>query len=690
MISFRKWGTAFWIPAILSAACQDSGKGFKPFSYQGDFQECFGGWSDTYSGNAETGDDANAGFPDDLGIRACDAETGSEWNLWGHAVTGEMGEARKRLKPITSHSNSYWYAWNTVWPVAEVWGRDKERLKEGDFEPFPDEEFGTTVTYWTGKIRQLEDGTFKDERVLQDPNDLESDPLHPIYLACFEERDCIPSLRTEDESESLWVACRPRSIEDRLCIDDDNKFDTSPVCCEKGVGEPSDAPCCDAVDFAPHPKLSGTPTADQVEAERRRRETDMFRVRGWYLRPEDEVIGIMVDGVPRAYPLKMLRWHEIINDVSPQGRRFAVTYSLLTDSIAIIDGFQSSDTALSFGHTGFVLNGNQILFDRLTDSWWSQLRFQIIRPRGIIGSDPRFSGPVPGCPFPYMRTTWSNWKTTFTDRIADENQAMYVLSSDTGFKRDYTRDPFSVDDPFFKDFKTKESHTFRITNPLPDHFSDDPTSAEYVKNKADRVLGIVMGAGLGGQKGYLFRDVTSTVESIRPKVVGKGPLQTFLDALKIAEGEEGAAVRRDLETFLAGIGHALVEVGGSLVIRDAAGVDADLDALAKSVDSDSGQRDSLEQIAKKMGKTILENAPEGRGEGDIKDEDSHISFRVGSNFAVIRDNVGDVPLVIFWDLSRNLIRVYERTVNGVALNFAAAPPQSPPTNPSTPCLPPQN
>ncbi len=84
--------------------------------------------------------------------------------------------------------------------------------------------------------------------------------------------------------------------------------------------------------------------------------------RGKLLVPSDRVIGVAIDGEARAYPLRLLRWHETVNDVVG-GRPIAVTYSPLSGGIAVWDR-SVAGREIEFGVSGWLTNSNTLLYDR--------------------------------------------------------------------------------------------------------------------------------------------------------------------------------------------------------------------------------------------------------------------------------------------------------------------------------------
>lgn len=73
---------------------------------------------------------------------------------------------------------------------------------------------------------------------------------------------------------------------------------------------------------------------------------------------------------PRAYPIRYLLWHEIVNDVVG-GVPVAVTYCPLCNSALVFDRRVDGE-ALEFGVTGKLRNSDMVMYDRQTESWWQQ------------------------------------------------------------------------------------------------------------------------------------------------------------------------------------------------------------------------------------------------------------------------------------------------------------------------------
>jgi hypothetical protein len=128
-------------------------------------------------------------------------------------------------------------------------------------------------------------------------------------------------------------------------------------------------------------------------------------------------------GITRIYPLQILVWHEIVNDVVA-GDPILVTYCPLCGSgIAYertLDGKE-----VEFGTSGKLYNSNLIMYDRLSDTYWSQIDGQAI------------VGERTGEELKEISIDTVVWRD-----VRDARPNAEVLSQDTGFNRDYGQDPY--------------------------------------------------------------------------------------------------------------------------------------------------------------------------------------------------------------------------------------------------------
>lgn len=116
------------------------------------------------------------------------------------------------------------------------------------------------------------------------------------------------------------------------------------------------------------------------------------------LHAEDPVIGIVRGGTARAYPLRVLNWHEIVND-HIDGPLLVAYCPLCRSGITAVRRVQGTETV--FGVSGELWMANLVMYDRLTDSRWSQVAATAIR------------GPATGTTLallPSTITSWESWR----------------------------------------------------------------------------------------------------------------------------------------------------------------------------------------------------------------------------------------------------------------------------------------
>lgn len=118
---------------------------------------------------------------------------------------------------------------------------------------------------------------------------------------------------------------------------------------------------------------------------------------------EDEVLGVVRDGRARAYPLRVLDWHEVVND--DLGGPLLVTYCPVCNSGLVADRRIDGEAAM-FGVSGFLYRANLVMYDDRTESLWSQLLATAIR------------GDEAGTEleqYPSTLTTWGRWTVNHDD-----------------------------------------------------------------------------------------------------------------------------------------------------------------------------------------------------------------------------------------------------------------------------------
>ena len=144
-----------------------------------------------------------------------------------------------------------------------------------------------------------------------------------------------------------------------------------------------------------------------------------------WIADDELVLAVTYKGIERVYPLQILVWHEIVNDVVA-GDPLLITYCPLSVSGAAY-ARQFDDEPVEFGTSGMLYNSNLVMYDRQTETYWSQ-----IDGLAIVGE---LSGQAL-TPIAVDTVRWGEW------RAAHPNSE--VLSQETGFDRDYGRDPYST------------------------------------------------------------------------------------------------------------------------------------------------------------------------------------------------------------------------------------------------------
>lgn len=156
-----------------------------------------------------------------------------------------------------------------------------------------------------------------------------------------------------------------------------------------------------------------------------------------FIQADDRILGVARNGIAKAYPIAILNWHEIVNDQFGD-EAIAVTFCPLCGTgmafKADIQG-QSRD----FGVSGLLYNSDVLLYDRASDSLWSQIAREAV------------SGPMLGTALEMVataHTSWADWLARYPDTL--------VLSNKTGYLRNYSRNPYAG-------YETSEATIFPVT-----------------------------------------------------------------------------------------------------------------------------------------------------------------------------------------------------------------------------------
>ncbi len=95
-----------------------------------------------------------------------------------------------------------------------------------------------------------------------------------------------------------------------------------------------------------------------------------------YVPKSEPVISLNINGVARAYPLRFLLWHEVVNDTIG-GVPVAITYSPFSNTSIVFDRTLNNEV-LDFGVSGELYFSNTLLYDKKTESWWQQYTGQAV------------------------------------------------------------------------------------------------------------------------------------------------------------------------------------------------------------------------------------------------------------------------------------------------------------------------
>lgn len=152
------------------------------------------------------------------------------------------------------------------------------------------------------------------------------------------------------------------------------------------------------------------------------------------------VFGLVVNGEARAYPKRILAWHEMALD-RVGGVRLAVVYCTLCGTVIPYEAdAPDKSRSFTFGTSGLLYRSNKLMFDHETLSLWSTLE-----GRPVLG--PLAKEDIVLRYRPVVTTTWKEWRAAHPETT--------VLSLDTGHTRDYDegvayRDYFAHDDLMFE------------------------------------------------------------------------------------------------------------------------------------------------------------------------------------------------------------------------------------------------
>jgi hypothetical protein len=140
-----------------------------------------------------------------------------------------------------------------------------------------------------------------------------------------------------------------------------------------------------------------------------------------YLEPGEPVFGISINGDHRAYPLRILDWHEMANDVVGDVP-VSLAYCTLCGAGIAYDGRASNGETYTFGSSGFLYRSNKLMYDHQTRTLWNQLTGEPVLGE-LAGSGVKLDL------LSVVVTSWEAWLAQHPDTK--------VLDIDTGYERPY-------------------------------------------------------------------------------------------------------------------------------------------------------------------------------------------------------------------------------------------------------------
>ncbi|HHH49563.1 MAG TPA: DUF3179 domain-containing protein [Saprospiraceae bacterium] len=144
-----------------------------------------------------------------------------------------------------------------------------------------------------------------------------------------------------------------------------------------------------------------------------------------FLKADDEILGVVRNGKIKAYPIKILDRHEIVNDLFDE-EAVVITYCPLCGSgMAFLANVAGQNR--NFGVSGLLYNSDVLLYDRESQSLWSQIKSKSVAGKSS-GQELVF--------IPTIHTTWSKWKEQYPNTL--------VLTKKTGFNYNYDNKAYAA------------------------------------------------------------------------------------------------------------------------------------------------------------------------------------------------------------------------------------------------------
>ena len=235
------------------------------------------------------------------------------------------------------------------------------------------------------------------------------------------------------------------------------------------------------------------------------------------LEPDERVIGVLINGEARAYPIPILSSHEVVNDVVG-GEQVAITWCPLCYTALVFSRhIREQNQILTFGVSGKLLYNTLVMFDRQTNSLWSQLY-------GVA-----VDGPLDGTSltiFPSLHIEWKLWKSQHPETLV-LSKRLTCQQFNCGTYADNPRGSYTVD-PYASYYNT----------PLEGVIDHQIPREDITLTAKERVLGVRLA---GEARAYPFSELAS--QTVINDVLGGLPILVWFDGVS----QTGVAYSRQVD-----------------------------------------------------------------------------------------------------------------------------------------------
>ena len=146
-----------------------------------------------------------------------------------------------------------------------------------------------------------------------------------------------------------------------------------------------------------------------------------------WLEPNEPVFGIFLNGEARAYPLRIMDWHEMTNDIVG-GVPFSLAYCTLCGAGIAYEGRAPDGELYTFGTSGMLYRSNKLMYDRVTRTLWNQFTGKPVLG-ALVGATDTEGNPLQLNLLPVVLTTWEEWLA--------QHPGTDVVDIKTGYYRPY-------------------------------------------------------------------------------------------------------------------------------------------------------------------------------------------------------------------------------------------------------------